>query len=150
MLSDSAIARILKDGEPCKYCGRKARLEDLANRHGVSEATISRVLRGKSERIEEVARRLKTPATPPPSGFVENRPLREAFESSRTTASLLAFRLGYERRTPSGGKAADIAPVRRALGLQASAAGQFQSRMQIRTALRYVEALGLDPVDFGL
>lgn len=75
---------------------------------------------------------------------------------SGLSATELARRLGYLYLTPSGRLQANDAAVKAALGLKRCRArgGEkrwvIQKRMQETTALRYVEALGLDPVDIGL
>lgn len=77
-------------------------------------------------------------------------PLREAFERSGLNFSDLANSLGYMR----SGRRADPSPVRRALGFKRyTTRGCLcppQQSMREATALRYAEALGLDPVDVGL
>lgn len=83
------------------------------------------------------------------SNFIDNRPLREAFERSELTAKQLAHQLGYTRvfRAQVTG---DDSPVRRALGLKPSCNGNTQRYMLEATALRYARVLNLDPVDIGL
>lgn len=83
---------------------------------------------------------------------VPNDALREAFLASERSASDLARDLGYYR-SMRGRQTADEAPVRRALGLRTykSNGRVFRQRfMRYDTAVRYCEALGLDPVDVGL
>lgn len=82
-------------------------------------------------------------------------PLREAFERSELSFCKLAWSLGYTRVIKgTGWVVSDPSPVRRALGLQAynSRGHRYpaQKFMREATALRYAEALGLDPVDIGL
>lgn len=154
MLSEAAVLRILEEAQPCISCGRAPRLKDLAAQRGVSISTISRVLSGHthSRNTHKTIRARGTRKQPEqsPHARVDNRPLREAFEASGMTVSLLAVRLGYERKGPTGRRLApDTAPVRRSLGLGIFK-GHRQTQMQVRTALRYVEALELDPVDVGL
>ena len=100
---------------------------------------------------------------------VDNRSLREAFESSGLTLSALARNLGHlqngrrtvggQRKRVPGSLVPDITPVSRALGLrpdpQRCINGKYypprkREKMRESTALRYAAALGLDPVDIGL
>lgn len=84
-----------------------------------------------------------------PGEWVDNAPLREAWEKSGVSLCELAQWLGYAR-----GSHGDEAPVRRALGLKTTRSRGFllapQSKMLHSTALRYAEALSLDPIDVGL
>jgi hypothetical protein len=83
---------------------------------------------------------------------VPNDALREAFLASDRTASDLARSLGYFRIV-KGRQVADDAPVRRALGLRTYRRKGREMRqrfMHYDTAVRFCEALGLDPVDVGL
>lgn len=87
--------------------------------------------------------------------LVSNGPLREAFERSELSFCKLARDLGYTRVLKgTGWVVSDPSPVKRALGLQAyNGHGHRhppQKFMREATALRYAEALGLDPVDVGL
>lgn len=83
--------------------------------------------------------------------YVDNRPLREAFERSGLSASEVARRAGYGH-----GDRANDAAVKAALGLKrCKVRGKdlrwtIQKRMREDTALRFLEALSLDPVDIGL
>lgn len=84
-------------------------------------------------------------------GSVSNQPFREAFEASGRSAGDLARELGYMRRQ-YGKQCYDHAPVLRALGLKKEApsrGGRLFSHMREQTALRYAEALDLDPLDLG-
>lgn len=96
-------------------------------------------------------------------GCISNQPLREAFERSGVSLSQLALRLGYTRvarkkYVKQNGDISvytritgDVMPVKRRLGLCATAKGlPPQQGIAEPTALRYCEALGLDPVDIGL
>lgn len=84
--------------------------------------------------------------------MVPNKPLREAFLSSGITATELAWRLGYIRHR--GRWVGDEAPVRRALGIHAHSTHGYPKRLQEhmgeKLALRYAEALNLDPHELGL
>lgn len=100
------------------------------------------------------------------SNWVENAPLREAFERSGLTPVELASLLGVDRVYRTRLKLADGTErtyeyrsgdgraVRRALGF-CGYRGWGERRppqryMKQETALRYAEVLGLDPVDIGL
>ena len=77
--------------------------------------------------------------------LVPNQPLREAFECSEMSAVELAKLLGYSE--------ANSTPVLRVLGLRRNTpydGGAFRAVVHETTALKYAEALGLDPVDIGL
>jgi len=79
--------------------------------------------------------------------LVSNRALREAFLRSGLSSVDLARRLGNPRR---------CSHVLRALGISAYKmrsdypAKQAQTSIRETTALRYAEALGLDPMDIEL
>lgn len=89
-------------------------------------------------------------------GYVSNRGLREAFERSDLTAMDLADRLGYRYSASDGSLRPNDAAVKAALGLKrCRARGKarrwvVQRKMREETALRYMEAMNLDPVDVGL
>jgi hypothetical protein len=71
-------------------------------------------------------------------------PLRDAFQRSGVTASELARRLGWYRRTPDGER------VKRQLGLYFVDNGRGKAMRETTTlerALEIVRALGLDPAD---
>lgn len=81
--------------------------------------------------------------------MVPNKPLREAFEQSGLTPQQLACFLGKERI--SGGHACgDGGEVRRTLGIRKDSGGKYRQFMSEEKALEYIEALNMDPVDFGL
>jgi hypothetical protein len=90
-------------------------------------------------------------------GYVSNRPLREAWEASGLSLSELASRMGYVYKTERNIlPQTNTAPVERALGLKRygqrgkSPRRVIQTRMREDVALRYLEAMHLDPVDVGL
>lgn len=87
--------------------------------------------------------------------WISNAPLREAFLRSEVTARQLADTLGYTRTHHNRLRPyPDASTPLRALGLQPywSRGGKCppQKLMREDTALRYAEALGLDPWEIGL
>lgn len=90
-------------------------------------------------------------------GYVSNRPLREAWEASGLPLTEVARRMGYVYVAKKDGlERPNDAAVQAALGLKrCKARGKdprwvVQKRMREDTALRYLEAMHLDPVDVGL
>jgi hypothetical protein len=90
-------------------------------------------------------------------GYVSNQPLREAWEASGLSLSELARRMGYVYISKKdGGERPNDAAIQAALGLKRckirgkSPHWTIQKRMREDTALRYLEAMHLDPVDVGL
>lgn len=89
-------------------------------------------------------------------GFVSNAPLRRAFEAGGITAGQVGLRVGRTRKVNGGRNVGgDATAVLRDLGLaiQYSGGGRFGGRRRLineAKALRYAQALGIDPVDLGL
>lgn len=100
----------------------------------------------------------------PREDLVSNAPLRDAFNASALNAHELAVHLGIMRRfsAPScrdgavireGRWGGDATAVKRDLGLVPNtgrAKGTMRRQVTIAKALRYAEALGLDPAEVGL
>jgi hypothetical protein len=98
--------------------------------------------------------------------MVENKHLREYIEENDVSATKIAYRLGYERKQYTtyttihgienkyrGYKTADATRVRRELGMKHEKShGKFYFRKYIgeSKALKYCNALDIDPVDIGL
>lgn len=92
--------------------------------------------------------------TQPKKHLISNAPLRAAFLSSSLSSWDMARALGHERKRWTTNKTIpDATPVLRALGLKPEPAAEenrIRTHMQEATALRYAEALGLDPHEIGL
>lgn len=89
--------------------------------------------------------------------YVSNQPLREAWEASGLPLAELAKRMGYIYVSKNDGRErSDAGAVQAALGLKRckvrgkSPRWTIRKRMREDTALRYLEAMHLDPVDVGL
>lgn len=89
-----------------------------------------------------------TPTRPTYMGMVPNKEIREAFLRSALSASDVANYCGWFRGKY---KQADDTRVNRALGLMKvknKSGYAFNKRMHEETALKIIEAMNYDPVDF--
>jgi hypothetical protein len=89
-------------------------------------------------------------------------PIREAVQASDLPLNTIAVNLGYLRKTRGRYIKGDTARVKRHLGImpqynvKVRQSGQvyrhkaYSKNMKYETALKIINALGLDPVDFGL
>lgn len=84
----------------------------------------------------------------PPTSMVDSVPvenIQKALDDSGLTQSEVARRMGWFRTQP------DIARVRRAIGKHPSGGTRpLQKHVTYDRAVLIVEAMGLDPVDYGM
>lgn len=87
--------------------------------------------------------------------LVSNARLRKAFLASKTPAYVVAERAGVyrtvsRRRGVQPRRVGDGTTLERELGLKRTSEGRIRRTIPLDRALKYVEALGLYPVDVGL
>lgn len=103
------------------------------------------LLGGRWRHNKEVTAMPRTYTREQDENYRPTLPFREAVAASQLSLNEIALRMGWRI-----GNAGDLRRLKRTLGLQPNDDGHYQQYLSYDNAVAIVQALGGDPVDYGV